>query len=374
MTVGDESDLTGDQRALRDTLRGFLVTELPTAALRAALETDAGYSPQLHTRLAAELGLAGLTIPGEFGGLGLSQAEACVVHTELGRALYPGPYLAGYLAAGVLAATVPATGDRAIAERWLPQLADGSVTGTIAVADSGGLWSSATGSVRAHLTPHGWRLYGRSWYVIAAHVAGIVVVSALAGSVPAMFLVESGAPGFRVSPMPGLDLTRRVGVTAFDATPAVLLVQGADAAAALDRAEREFLLATAAEAVGGIDWCVDTAVMYAKDREQFGRPTASFEAVAHACVDMLTAFQEVSEAARYAADADVEGAADAPAAARVAALRAGQAYRGVTQTAIQLFGGIGSSGEHGAHLYYRRAWAAERLHGGPNAHRAALTD
>ncbi len=374
MTVGDGSDLTGDQRALRDTLRGFLVAELPTAALRAALETDAGYSPQLHTRLAAELGLAGLTIPGEFGGLGLSQAEACVVHTELGRALYPGPYLAGYLAAGVLAATVPATGDRAIAERWLPQLADGSVTGTIAVADSGGLWSSAAGSVRAHLTPHGWRLYGRSWYVIAAHVASIVVVSALAGSVPAMFLVEPGAPGFRVSPMPGLDLTRRVGVTAFDATPAVLLVQGAAAAAALDRAEREFLLATAAEAVGGIDWCVDTAVMYAKDREQFGRPTASFEVVAHACVDMLTTFQEVSEAARYAADADVEGAADAPTAARVAALRAGQAYRGVTQTAIQLFGGIGSSGEHGAHLYYRRAWAAERLSGGPNAHRATLTD
>ena len=374
MTDGDGSDLTGDQRALRDTLRGFLVTELPTAALRAALETDAGYSPQLHTRLAAELGLAGLTIPGEFGGLGLSQAEACVVHTELGRALYPGPYLAGYLAAGVLAATVPATGDRAIAERWLPQLAAGSVTGTIAAADSGGLWSSATGSVRAHLTPHGWRLYGRSWYVIAAHVAGIVVVSALAGSVPAMFLVESGAPGFRVSPMPGLDLTRRVGVTAFDATPAVLLVQGADAAAALDRAEREFLLATAAEAVGGIDWCVDAAVMYAKDREQFGRPIASFEAVAHACVDMLTAFQEVSEAPRYAAVADVEGAADAPAAARVAALRAGQAYRGVTQTAVQLFGGIGSSGEHGAHLYYRRAWAAERLSGGPHARRGALTD
>jgi alkylation response protein AidB-like acyl-CoA dehydrogenase len=114
--------------------------------------------------------------------------------------------------------------------------------------------------------------------------------------------------------------------------------------------------------------------MYAKDREQFGRPTASFEAVAHACVDMLTAFQEVSEAPRHAAVADVEGAADAPAAARVAALRAGQAYRGVTQTAIQLFGGIGSSGEHGAHLYYRRAWAAERLSGGPHAHRAALTD
>ena len=342
MTVGDGSDLTGDQRALRDTLRGFLVAELPTAALRAALETDAGYSPQLHARLAAELGLAGLTIPGEFGGLGLSQAEACVVHTELGRVLYPGPYLAGILAAGALAARCR-TGDRAIAERWLPQLADGSVTGTIAVADNGGLWSSGSGSVRAHLTPHGWRLYGRSWYVIAAHVAGIVVVSALAGSVPAMFLVESGSPGFAVSPMPGLDLTRRVCVTAFDATPAVLLGQGADAAAALDRAEREFLLATAAEAVGGIGWCLDAAVMYAKDREQFGRPIGSFQAVAQTCVDMLAAFQEVSAAARYAAVADADAAAEAPMAARVAALRAGQAYRAVTEAAIHLFGGIGFS-------------------------------
>ena len=362
MTIGDGLDLTGDQRALRDTLRGFLVSQLPTAALRATLETDAGYSPQLHTRLAAEFGLAGLTIPGEFGGQGLSQAEACVVHTELGRALYPGPYLAGYLAAGVLA-----TGDRAVAERWLPQLADGSVTGTIAVADSGGLWSSASGGVRAHLTPHGWRLYGRSWYVIAAHVVDVVVVSALAGSVPAMFLVESGAPGFRVSPMPGLDLTRRVAVTAFDAAPAVLLVQGADAAAALDRAEREFLLAIAAEAVGGIHWCLDATVTHARDREQFGRPVDSFQAVARAYVDMLAVFQEVSDAARYAAVADAEGAAEARAAARVAAQQTGQAYRGVAETAVRLFGGIGSTEEHDTHLYYRRAWAAERLSRGPHA-------
>jgi alkylation response protein AidB-like acyl-CoA dehydrogenase len=189
MPVRDSLALTGDQRALRDTLRGFLADELPPAALRAALETDAGYRPELHARLAAELGLTRLTIPGEFGGLGLSQAEACVVHAELGRALYPGPYLASCLAAGALA-----TDGRAAADRWLPVLADGSVAGTIAVADSRGLWSSGPG-VRAHLTPHGWRLYGRCWYVIAAHVTGIVVVSALAGSVPAMFLVESGSPG-----------------------------------------------------------------------------------------------------------------------------------------------------------------------------------
>src|SRR5712691_3922213 len=323
MAIDDPLALTEDQRALRDTLHGFLADRLPPAALRAMLETEVGYSPELHARLAGELGLAGLAVPEEFGGLGMSQAEASVVHTELGYALYPGPYLSSALAASVLVAA----GDREAAERWLPLLADGSVTGTVATADKDGLWSPVTGGVRAHLTPHGWRLSGRCWYVIAAHVAGIVVVSAMAGSAPAMFLVEAGAQGLKVSGLPGMDLTRRISAVTFDATPAVLLGQGEAAAAALDRAERDFLLAIAAEAVGGIGWCLDAAVAYARDREQSGRPPGSFEAVAHACVDMLAAFQSASSAARYAANADADGAAEAPAAARVAALRAGRAYR-----------------------------------------------
>ena len=365
MATRDALALTEDQRALRDALRGVLADQLPSATLRAVLAVDPGYSPQLHARLAGQLGLAGLTVPEKFGGLGLGPVEACVVHTELGRALYPGPFLPSGLAAGVLLAS----GDRATAERWLPLLAAGSVTAAIAAADQDGRWSSGPGSVRAHLTPHGWRLYGRCWYVIAAHVAGIVVVAARAGSVPAMFLVESGAPGLRSTAQPGLDLTRRLCVTAFDATPAVLLGQGEHAKAALDRAERDFLLATAAEAVGGIEWCLDAAVAYPREREQFGRSAVSVQEVAHACVEMLTAFQAADAATRYAAASAAAGAADALAAVLVAALRAGQAYREVTEAAIRLF-----TREHDAYLYYRRAWSAERLSGGPQAHRAALAD
>jgi alkylation response protein AidB-like acyl-CoA dehydrogenase len=384
MAIRDSLALTEDQRALRDTLRGFLADQLPSAALRAMIDTPPGYVPDLHARLGTELGLTGLTIPGEFGGRGLSQAEACVVHAELGRTLYPGPFLASSLAAGVLLAATNATdgaprtdgasaAGRAAAKRWLPLLADGSVTGTIAAADKDGRWSSAPGSVRAHLTPHGWRLYGSCWYVIAAHVANILVVSARAGSVPAMFLVEADATGLRSTAQRGLDLTRRVYVTTFDATPAVLLAQDGPAVAILQQAERDFLVATAAEAAGGISWCLDTAVLYARDRSQFSRPAGSFETVAHACVGMLEAFQSAEAAARYAAASAAAGAAEAPTAARVAALRAGQAYRTVTETAIRLFDGIGSTWEHDAHLYYRRAWSAERLAGGPQAHRAALT-
>jgi alkylation response protein AidB-like acyl-CoA dehydrogenase len=370
MAESDTLALSEDQHALQDTLRGFLTDQLPSTALRTALETEAGYSPELHARLAGELGLTGLTIPEDYGGLGMSQAEASVVHTELGRVLYPGPFLASSLAAGVLLAA----DDRTATERWLPLLADGTVTGTVAAASEAGSWSPGPDSVRAERAPGGWRLYGHRWYVIAGHVADIVVVPAITESGLATFLVESRSLGYTASGQLGLDLTRRVCVTAFDEAPAVLLGRGNSAAAALDRAERDFLLATAAEAAGGIGWCLDATIAYAKERVQFDQPIGSFQAVAHACVDMLAAFQAVSAAARYAAIAAVDGSAEAPMAAHVAALRAGEAYRAVTESAIHVFGGVGFTWEHDAHLYYRRAWSAERLAGGPQAHRAAISD
>jgi len=368
MADRDTLALSEVQHALQDTLRGFLTDHFPPAALRAVLETGPGYSPELHARLASEFGLAGLTIPGAFGGLGMSQAEASVVHAELGRVLYPGPFLASSLAAGVLAA-----GDHAAAERWLPWLVGGSVTGTLAAAGEDGHWSPGSDSVRAERAPGGWRLYGHRWYVIAGHVADIVMVPAITEFGLAMFLVESRSLGFTASGQLGLDLTRRVCVTAFDEAPAVLVSQGEDAAAALDRAERDFLLATAAEAVGGIGWCLDATIAYAKDREQSGPSAGSFQAVAQACVDMLAHFQSVSAAARYAAVAAADGTAGAPTAAHAAALQAGEAYRAVTESAVHLLGGGEVASEHEAHLYYRRAWSAERLAGGPQAHRAAIS-
>ena len=369
MTSSDTLPLSEGQQALQDTLRGFLADQLPPAALRAALETRAGYSPELHARLASEFGLTGLTIPRKFGGPGMSQAEASVVHAELGRALYPGPLLSTTLAGGVLLAI----GDRAAQERWLPQLADGSVTATVAAADEGGHWVFGPDSVRAERAPGGWRLYGHRWYVLAAHAADVLVVPAVTDSGPAMFLADPRSLGCTVSGQLGLDLTRRVCVTAFDEAPALLIGEGEAATAALEQAERDFLIATAAEAVGGIGWCLDAAIAYAEDREQFAATIGAFQAVAQACVDILAAFQEVSAAARHAALAAADDSAEGPKAAHVAALRAGESYRAVTESAIHLFGGNGLSWEHDAHLYYRRAWSAERLAGGPQAHRTALS-
>jgi alkylation response protein AidB-like acyl-CoA dehydrogenase len=186
-----------------------------------------------------------------------------------------------------------------------------------------------------------------------------------------MFLAETGSAGLQVSRQLNLDLTRRVSIIHFEAAPAVLLTK--DAAPALARAEREFLIATAAEAAGGIGWCLDASLAKVREQDGLERPAGSFEAVASFCVDMLADLENVSAAARYAAAATDVGAADAQKAARVAALRAGETYRRAAEATIGLFGDIGFTQEHDAQLHYRRAWSAERLAGGPQAHRDALT-
>ena len=353
MGIRDPVDLGEDQQVHHDMLRPILTGQLPEAGLRRTLDGEPGYPPDLHARLAGELRLPGWTIPEEFGGLGKSQVEACAIHVELGRALYPGPFLPSSVAAGALLAT----GHREACERWLPQLAAGSVAGTMAAADEVGHWRAD--GVRADYGTGGWRLSGRRWYVVAAHVAGMVVVPAVTETGPAMFLAETGSPGLEVSRQLDLDLTRRVSIITFEAAPAVLLTK--DAATALARAEREFLIATAAEAAGGIGWCLDASLAHV--RSQGG----SFEAVASFFVDMLADLENVAAAARYAAAATDVSAPDAQKAARVAALRAGESYRRAAEAAIGLLGEA-----QGAQLYYRRAWSAERLSGGPQAHRDAL--
>lgn len=361
MAIQDSVDLGEDQHAQDDALRAFLTDRLSSAELRDVLEGEPGYQPKLHAELAGQLNLSGWTIPEEFGGLGKSLVEACAIHVELGRALYPGPFLPSAVAAG----TLLATGHRESCERWLPPLADGTVAGTVAAADEAGHWAPSPG-VRADYGTGGWRLSGRRWYVVAAHVAGILLVPAVTESGLAMFLAETGSPSLDISRQLDLDLTRRISIITFEAAPAVLLTK--DGTAALARAEREFLIGTAAEAAGGIGWCLDASLAHVREQGQ----TGSFEELASFCVEMLADLENVAGAARYAAAATDVSAADAQKAARVAALQAGDSYRRAAEAAIGLFGDVGFTKEHDAQLYYRRAWSAERLSGGPQAHRDAL--
>ena len=89
MAIRDSVDVSEDRHAQHDTLRAILTDVVSSAELRSALDSKPGYHPELHARLASELCLGAWTIPEEFGGFGKSLVEACAIHIELGRALYP---------------------------------------------------------------------------------------------------------------------------------------------------------------------------------------------------------------------------------------------------------------------------------------------
>jgi alkylation response protein AidB-like acyl-CoA dehydrogenase len=172
--------------------------------------------------------------------------------------------------------------------------------------------------------------------------------------------------------MTGMDLTRRLAVVDLADTPATLIGTGDGAAGALAEVGRHLRLALSAEAAGGLEWCTATCVEYARTRQQFGRIIGSFQAVAHACVDLYGAARSAQATARWAAVAAQNGTAEAELAGHVAALRAGEDYKTQTEAGVHLLGGIGFTWEHDMHLYYRRARSAAALSGGPAAHRLAI--
>src|ERR1700694_970555 len=152
--------VTPDQADFNATLRNVLANISSPSAIRHSMDTDRGYDEQTWKRLTSEIGLSALMVPEEFGGLGLGPAEVAGVNTELGRALYPGPFVSTYL----LTMALLASGDGDAQAEWLPQISGGEVVGAVAAADKAGRWPIANDTVAARGDGDRWRLTGTRWF------------------------------------------------------------------------------------------------------------------------------------------------------------------------------------------------------------------
>jgi len=180
-----------------------------------------------------------------------------------------------------------------------------------------------------------------------------------------LFAVSGDAEGLTATELETLDLSRPLARVDLDAVPARRIAgDETTLVAVLDRV----LVALAAEQAGGAEACLEMSVEYARTRTQFDRPIGQFQAVAHACVDMLARVERTRAAAQYAAAADAAGSSEFPVAARAAAAYCGKAFREVTTATIHVHGGTGFTWEHDAHLFHRRAWSSEHLFGAAAVH------
>jgi alkylation response protein AidB-like acyl-CoA dehydrogenase len=341
-------ELTDEQVALRDTVRSFLAEKASIAGhVRPLLDDPTGTTEAVWRGL-ADLGTTGLLVPSDYDGAGMAMVEAGIVLEELGAGLHPGPWLSTAVAAA-RALTRFEVDDNA-ATALFTGIADGSMIVTVGPLD--GARPSAVEGADAVV------LHGEIDNVWDAAAADLILVLADDGDGTGLFAVQTSVPGIEITAQSGIDQTRKRFRVKLDETPARRL--SAAPADAVEALVDDVTIAWAADALGAARAILDLVVEYAKVRRQFGQPIGAFQAVQHLCVDMY----ETVELARsgvihalWAADAA------SPVERHSAALRA-KAFAGqlamVGDTAIQVFGGIGYTWEHDAHLYLKRllSWSA----------------
>jgi len=360
MTVLDverESELQDLRAAVRE-----VCTDAGGPGAVRELATDGpGFDPRLWEVLGRQMGLAALGLPESADGVG-GLAELTTVCEELGRALLPVPLLTSTVLAGqVLAAAGPDAGEA------LARVAAGEVA-ALGVTGPAGVWDPASVQLRAD--PAAGTVDGVLPAVPGGAGAALYVVAARTDDGVDLFTVDAG-PGVAAVGMDSLDLSRPSALVTFTDAPAARVTTGGSAGTVVPPALDVAAVALAAEQLGGAEACLELTVGYLKERRQFGRAIGSFQAVKHACADLLVLVETCRSAVVRARDA--EGSPEALAeAASVAQAWCSEAYRSVTAETVQLHGGIGFTWEHDAHLYFRRARADAVLLGGAAHHRERL--
>jgi alkylation response protein AidB-like acyl-CoA dehydrogenase len=380
-----ELEFTADQDELRAAVRAVLDRECPMAFVRELAEKRSGGATPvgrdgdpLWSRM-VELGWPALTVPEDAGGLGFGPIELTVLAEELGRALAPGPLLV------TTSQFVPAVVETADAERrrhWLRPVASEGRTGALAVRDDR---DDDPAHVSTTATRDGdtWVLDGRKPYVVDATGVDLFVIAARAPGTAgddgvAAFVVTADTAGVDVTPVHGLDPTRALGTVTLHGAripaAACLAPPGPETARALRRAVETATVALAVEMLGVVQSIFDVTLEYAKQREQFGVPIGSFQAIKHKFADMLVMIERARATAYFAALTIAEDDERRRLATSMAKAAAGDAQALVAKEGIQVHGGIGYTWEHDMHLYVRRAKTDAALFGTAAEHRQRVAD
>ena len=340
-------DLNEDQALLRTSTREFLEKEAPLAETRRVMEESAeGYAKDLYAQL-GDLGYAGLLLSEEDGGLGA--IAFALVMAEMGRVAFPGPFLDLTLAVQMLANCPEAS-----AREWQDRAGAGSALVVIAQGEDIGSTDPAIPSVVFENN----RVRGSKVFVPFGAQADALIVSTAQG----LALVPRPGAGWNAMPLTTLDHAQRFVRVNFD-DEAIRLADPESGAALLGDALRLGALGASAQMFGIMERSLEIAVAYTSEREAFGAPIGSFQALQHRCADMLIQTESTRSATFRAAWAEETGTGEAAYLSSVAKAWAGPAGRFVCGQTIQLLGGVGFTWEYDPHIYLKRLKTLEQFHG-----------
>jgi len=368
-------DLDKEQVMLKTSARDFLKKECPMDLVREMMEDDRGYSPKLWRQM-TDLGWQGLVIPEAYEGIGSSFLDLVVLLEEMGRALVPGPFVSTVVCGG---RTIQAAGNEAQKQRFLPAIADGEMIVTLALLESSG--SFVPSGISVSSTPSGddYIINGSKLFVPDAHVADFLICVARTGKGTgedgiSLFLVDMKSRGIQVDVLTTMTGEKLCEVT-FDnvAVPADGLLGPRDGGwPVVQNMLDEALIAECAWMIGGARWVLETSVDYAKEREQFGVPIGTFQAIQHKLANVVVEVEGATSIVYYAAWTVDEGDPGKTLATSIAKAWCSDVYTHAGFEGVQVHGGMGFTWEHDMHLYLKRAKSSEVTFGDGDYHRERI--
>ena len=360
-----------EQEELRRYARQWMTERMPLSRVRDLMASTDGFD-RADWAAVAELGWQAMAIPEEYGGAGFGLLELAVLMEEQGRGLFCGPFLSTAVASAnalLLAGSDSQKGD------FLPRIAAGEIVVAFAVSEPNAGHDGENMTTSATQHGSGWTIDGSKRYVLDGHTADWLIVAAQTADGIGLFLVPGDAPGVDRSPLAVMDETRKqavVTLTGVEVDGDARLPGGS--ASVLAKVNDIAAVALALEQVGGAHATLDMAVQYAKDRQQFGKPIGSFQAIKHMCADMLVKVESAKAAAYYATWTLSEGSDESAITVPLAKAYCSDAFFECAGANIQVHGGIGFTWEHDAHLYFKRAKSSEVMFGTAEAHRRQLAE
>lgn len=356
-------DFSDDQKLLKEQVRKFLADKCPTKVVRRVLDGTETHAEDVWKGL-VDLGVPALGIPEEYGGMGLSPLEVCVAAEEIGRAAAPVPFDTSVVLA---TEALKLAGSEAQKKKWLPELASGKAIGTLAIAE--GAQTPKPRNIRT--TFGGGRLNGKKLPVTDGEAATFAIVLANTGGsgdrAVSLVLVDLMQAAVSKKRIETIDPARKHAELTFSDASAELLGAEGEGWRLLERLYDAAAVYFAFAQVGGAEAAMWMARDYALQRNAFGRPIGSYQAIKHKLADCYVKLELARSNAYYGAMMLTEDGADLPLAAAAARIAATDAYDFAAKENIQTHGGIGFTWEADTQFHYRRSRLMALSLGGPMA-------
>lgn len=362
--------LTEEQNMLADTARRFVDEHVSLERFRRR-RGEPAHSPELWNQM-VDMGWTALIVPEEFDGLGLGMTEFVLVLETLGRNLATEPLWSSALLGG---AAIAAAGTLEQRAEWLPGVADGSRVVALAYAERDTRYDLRRCRCEAVRDGDGWRLTGSKAHVLDASAAtNVLVMARTSGASNAadgrtLFLVPASELG--IAPQRRVDERDAATITLDGVHVSTSQIIGAvgGAGEVLDAILDRALVGIAAEMLGAATRALELSLAYLREREQFGAPLGSFQALQHRAAKVFIQVEMARSAVMLAARAIDANQDDAPAMASLAKAKAGQALELAANEGIQFHGGVGMTDEYDIGFFLKRHRGADTTLGDAAWHR-----